>query len=62
MKPVFTPSILEKNFHCPNCHWEGKGRDLLQEQFSHEESIELTCPKCDYYFGFIDTGTEESSS
>lgn len=59
MKPVFTPSILEKKFQCPNCHWDGHGSDLLQEKFSHEESIELTCPKCDYYFGFIDTGTEE---
>ncbi|MBA2500870.1 MAG: hypothetical protein H0V30_14185 [Chitinophagaceae bacterium] len=62
MKPVYTIAILDKNLSCPNCQWEGKGRELIQEKFSHEESIELSCPKCNYYFGFINTGTQEDSS
>ena len=59
MKPVFTPTILQDHLQCTNCSWQGKGEDALQEKFTHEESIELYCPKCNYYFGFINTGTQE---
>ncbi len=36
-----------KEFTCPKCGWEGKGRDLAHGKFSNTHAIiDLECPNC----------------
>ena len=36
-----------KDFTCPKCGWEGKGRDLAHGAFNEEHAlVDLECPNC----------------
>jgi hypothetical protein len=42
-----------KEFICPECHWQGKGKELVNGEF-HELTFigDLECPKCFHLVAF----------
>ena len=54
MHQVFTPDILLRDeVSCPHCSWKGKGSEIEQEHLFLTDAIELFCPQCKSYMGFI---------
>jgi hypothetical protein len=63
MHQIFPPAILTtQEIHCLKCGWEGKGSDMKQEDLFLTNAIELFCPSCNGYFGFINDSEDEASS
>jgi hypothetical protein len=56
MHTVFAPTIFSTPVvSCPKCNWQGKGEDIKQEELFLTDAIEIFCPSCDEYFGFVST-------
>ena len=54
MHTVFTPEILKcSEVKCNHCTWKGKGSEIEQEYLFLTDAIELYCPECKTYLGFI---------
>jgi DnaJ-class molecular chaperone len=54
MHKVYSPSVLlSPKITCPKCNWQGKGTDVKQEELILTDAIELYCPTCNGYMGFI---------
>jgi hypothetical protein len=54
MHIVFSTDILKsEQVNCPECTWKGKGSDTEQEYLFLTDAIELYCPCCKNYLGFI---------
>ena len=54
MHNVYSPEILNKeDIDCPDCSWKGKGSEIDQEYLFLTDAIELYCPCCKNYLGFI---------
>jgi hypothetical protein len=60
MQYQFSSSKLaEIELSCPKCNWQGKGEKAVKEELFLTEAIELYCPECHHYFGFISTSEED---
>jgi hypothetical protein len=60
MHKVYPPSVLlSQEICCPKCKWEGKGTEIKQEELILTHAIELYCPCCNGYLGFISQPEEE---
>jgi len=44
--------------NCSKCGWEGKGETTEQEDLFLTDALELYCPVCKNYMGFINTSEE----
>jgi DnaJ-class molecular chaperone len=54
MHHIFSPAILTaNNVCCPKCKWKGTGTDIKQEELFLTDAIELYCPSCNGYLGFV---------
>jgi hypothetical protein len=54
MHRIFSPTILTATkVSCTKCNWQGKGVDMKQEELFLTDAIELYCPSCSGYLGFI---------
>lgn len=59
MHPVYSPAIFSKdNVSCPKCRWQGHGSRIHQEELFLTDAIELYCPQCDGYLGFVSSGDD----
>jgi Zn finger protein HypA/HybF involved in hydrogenase expression len=59
MHTVFSPAIFHKdNVSCTKCHWTGHGSHIQQEELLLTDAIELYCPTCDGYMGFVSPGDD----
>ena len=38
---------------CPNCSWSGSGQEAEQELLLLSDAVELFCPECEQYLGFV---------
>jgi hypothetical protein len=60
MHQIFEPAIfLKEELHCPKCSWQGPGSDTQQEDLFLTDAIELYCPTCKGYIGFVSAPHEE---
>jgi DnaJ-class molecular chaperone len=60
MHKVYSPSVLlSPNITCPKCNWQGKGTDIKQEELILTDAIELYCPTCNGYMGFVSNSDED---
>ncbi|MGN6399992.1 MAG: hypothetical protein ACTHMD_06035 [Flavisolibacter sp.] len=54
MHYIFSPAILTSpSVSCSKCNWQGKGKDITLEELFLTDAIELYCPSCSGYLGFI---------
>ncbi|MGN6164960.1 MAG: hypothetical protein ACTHOF_10510 [Flavisolibacter sp.] len=54
MHHIFSPAILASNdISCSKCDWQGKGKDIKLEELLLTDAVELYCPSCNGYLGFI---------
>ena len=54
MHQIFSPAILTAStISCQKCDWKGSGTDMEQEELFLTDAIELYCPSCNGYLGFI---------
>lgn len=54
MHQIFSTTVFSKDdVPCPKCTWKGKGSEVKQEQLLLTDAIELYCPTCDGYIGFV---------
>ena len=57
--PLGIQTIFDQNkfsyedIHCPTCEWEGRGQEADQELLLLSDAVELFCPKCAQYLGFV---------
>lgn len=59
MHPIYSPAIFSKaDVSCPKCHWKGPGSAIQQEVLILTDAIELYCPTCDGYLGFVSSGDD----
>lgn len=59
MQQIFSPAIFSNpEVHCSKCNWKGKGSEIKQEDLFLTEAIELFCPLCNGYFGFVNSEEE----
>ena len=62
MQHQFSSNILtELELTCPKCDWQGKGNETIKEELFLTEAIELYCPKCNHYFGFVSTSEDQNN-
>lgn len=60
MHQIFTTTVFTKDdLHCPKCTWKGKGCDVQQERLLLTDAIELYCPTCAGYIGFVSLPDEQ---
>ena len=52
-------ALTEIELSCPKCTWHGSGKEAAKEELFLTDALELYCPECHHYFGFIST-TEEA--
>ncbi|HEX2533856.1 MAG TPA: hypothetical protein VHK69_08980 [Chitinophagaceae bacterium] len=43
----------DQPLHCTKCGWTGKGADTAQEYLMLTDAVEVYCPECSGYFGFM---------
>lgn len=61
MHKIYSPAILAANHvSCPKCQWKGLGTDVKQEELFLTDAIELYCPTCEGYLGFISEPEQEN--
>lgn len=61
MHQIFSAAAYTTNtITCPQCNWEGLGNDTVQEHLFLTDAIELYCPTCNHYMGFVDTAEASS--
>src|SRR5215203_762220 len=54
MHQIFALHVFTKEeLHCPKCSWQGRGSDTHQEELFLTDAIELYCPTCAGYIGFV---------
>ncbi|HEU0112185.1 MAG TPA: hypothetical protein VFQ73_15025 [Flavisolibacter sp.] len=54
MQQIFPSTILETNLvSCTRCDWQGKGSEYKTEELILTDAIELYCPACNGYQGFV---------
>lgn len=54
MHQIFPPSILTAStVSCRKCNWIGSGTEVELEELVLTDAIELYCPCCNGYLGFI---------
>lgn len=59
MHPVFSTTIFTKDdVACPKCSWRGRGSDIQREELFLTDAIELYCPTCDGYMGFVSSSDD----
>jgi hypothetical protein len=57
----FTSKVLtEIELTCPKCAWQGNGKKAAKEELFLTDAVEIYCPQCHHYFGFISTTEEEN--
>ncbi|HJW18902.1 MAG TPA: hypothetical protein VJ499_17350 [Flavisolibacter sp.] len=60
MHKLYPPTVLlSHEVICPKCKWQGKGTEIKQEELILTHAIELYCPSCNGYMGFISQHDEE---
>ena len=60
MHQIYPPAILTtEEVFCSKCDWKGKGSDIKQEDLFLTDAIELFCPSCNGYLGFINQSDED---
>jgi Zn finger protein HypA/HybF involved in hydrogenase expression len=63
MQYLFSSSVLpEIELSCPKCEWSGDGDTASKEDLFLTDALELYCPQCNHYFGFVSTTLEEEVS
>ena len=56
MHQIFAPTVFHKEeVPCPKCSWKGYGGDMHREHLFLTDAIELYCPSCEGYIGFVNT-------
>lgn len=59
MHPIYSTAIFSKDdVSCPKCHWRGHGSHVQQEELILTDAIELYCPTCDGYLGFVNSSDD----
>lgn len=59
MHPIYSAAIFSKDdVSCPKCHWRGHGSHVHQEELILTDAIELYCPTCDGYLGFVNSADD----
>ena len=59
MHQIFSPAVLQtNNISCSRCNWKGKGEEVSQEELFLTDAIEIYCPSCNGYLGFISTADD----
>ena len=59
MHPIYSAAIFNHDdVSCPKCNWKGPGRDIHQEDLFLTDAIELYCPTCDGYMGFVNSSDD----
>jgi DnaJ-class molecular chaperone len=54
MHHIYSATILTaSDVSCSKCDWKGTGKDMKQEELFLTDAIELYCPSCNGYLGFI---------
>jgi hypothetical protein len=54
MHNIYSPTAFNsKEFECTDCNWKGEGRSTEQEHLILTDAIELYCPSCQNYLGFV---------
>ncbi|HEY9364221.1 MAG TPA: hypothetical protein VIQ00_13225 [Chitinophagaceae bacterium] len=54
MHTIFSLAAFSaKQLICPACTWQGNCKDSHQEHLLLTRAIELYCPDCQHYFGFV---------
>jgi hypothetical protein len=62
MHNVYAPSILlSPQISCPKCQWQGKGTEIQKLELTLTQAIELFCPTCHGYLGFINVPGPEDA-
>lgn len=60
MHQIFTSrETISEIISCPRCQWSGKADETEQEHLFLTDAIELYCPECEGYIGFISPDEEE---
>lgn len=60
MHQIYSPAIFSTDdVTCPKCNWSGPGSDIHQEDLFLTDAIELYCPRCDGYMGFVNSQDEQ---
>jgi hypothetical protein len=55
MHQIYSPFFLEnKELSCPKCNWRGRAKETDQEYLFLTDALELYCPSCEQYLGFVD--------
>jgi hypothetical protein len=60
MHTIFSlTAFTNHHLTCPACTWQGNGKDSHQEHLLLTQAIELYCPDCEHYFGFVNKDETE---
>lgn len=60
MHQIFSDAIFSAaDVTCSKCHWNGSGSDIQREDLFLTDAIELYCPRCDGYMGFVSSQDEQ---
>lgn len=59
MHNIFSETTLaSRKIACNKCNWEGKATETEQEHLYLTDAIELYCPICHGYLGFVNQEIE----
>jgi len=63
MHKIFSFAELHKNeIDCIRCSWKGGAHDAATEELILTDAIELYCPQCSLYLGFVNSGEDDNHS
>jgi hypothetical protein len=59
MHKVYSPAVLNgEEISCKHCSWKGQARETQKEHLFLTDAIELYCPECTSYLGFVNEEEE----
>ena len=62
MHQIFHPSILhDVSMCCNKCGWDGTYKEVHTEHMFLTDAMELYCPRCENYIGFVNESAEDPS-
>jgi len=62
MHEIFHPSIFKNaSMKCTKCSWRGSVAEMDTEHMFLTDAVELYCPDCKNYMGFVNEGAEDPS-
>ena len=54
MHSIYSPAHFSTHsIECNKCSWTGHGNDTEQEVLLLTDAIEIYCPECEAYLGFV---------